>query len=85
MLWWQLQSAEEVARWNERKRWQQTVEKQKQKLKEKTAEVETLHSTIRSLRDTTNRLEREKIVLDNRLRASRSRFWFRGNIFILYY
>jgi septal ring factor EnvC (AmiA/AmiB activator) len=61
-----------VARWDERKRWQQTVERQKQKLREKAAEVEKLDSTIRSLGDTVGRLEREKLVLDNRLRARRS-------------
>jgi septal ring factor EnvC (AmiA/AmiB activator) len=76
MLFWQFQSAEEVARWHERKQWQQTVEKLKQKLKEKTAEVDNLNSTIRSLRDLTTRLEREKIILDSRLKASRSEFWF---------
>ncbi|PNF43192.1 hypothetical protein B7P43_G15673 [Cryptotermes secundus] len=67
-----VKSAEEVARWDERKRWQQTVEKQKQKLKEKSAEVEKLNSTLSSFRETISRLEREKIVLDNRLRAGRS-------------
>jgi len=83
MLFWQFQSAEEVARWDERKRWQQTAEKLKQKLKEKTAEVDNLNSTIRSLRDLTTRLEREKIVLDSRLKASRSEFWFYYNMFSL--
>jgi septal ring factor EnvC (AmiA/AmiB activator) len=67
-----LQSAEEVARWDERKRWQQTVEKHKQKLKEKAAEAEKLSSTIRSLKETVSRLEREKLVLDSRLRTRRS-------------
>lgn len=61
-----------MARWDERKRWQHAVEKQKEKLKEKAVEVEKLNTTIRSLRDAVSRLEREKIVLDNRLRASRS-------------
>jgi septal ring factor EnvC (AmiA/AmiB activator) len=74
ILWWKFQSAEEVARWDERKRWQQTVDKQKQKLKEKTAEIGKLQSTIASLKDTATRLEREKIVLDSRLRARISRF-----------
>lgn len=67
-----LKSAEEVARWDERKRWQHTGEKLKQKLKERAAEVDNLNSTIRSLKDVTTRLEREKIVLDSRLRASRN-------------
>jgi len=83
MLLWQFQSSEEVARWDERKRWQQTIEKLKQKLKEKAAEVDNLNSTIRSLRDLTTRLEREKIVLDSRLKASRSEFWFYCNMFSL--
>lgn len=83
MLLCQFQSAEEVARWDERKRWQQTVEKLKQKLKEKTAEVDSLNSTMRSLRDLTTRLEREKIVLDSRLKASRSEFWFYCSMFSL--
>jgi septal ring factor EnvC (AmiA/AmiB activator) len=61
-----------VARWDERKRWQQTVEKQKQKLKEKCAEAEKLNSTVRSLKETVGRLEREKLVLDSRLRTRRS-------------
>ncbi|KDR21646.1 Centrosomal protein of 290 kDa [Zootermopsis nevadensis] len=67
-----VKSAEEVARWDERKRWQQTVDKQKQKLKEKTTEIERLQSTVVSLKDTATRLEREKIVLDSRLRARRN-------------
>jgi septal ring factor EnvC (AmiA/AmiB activator) len=83
LLLWHFQSAEEVARWDERKRWQHTGEKLKQKLKERAAEVDNLNSTIRSLKDVTTRLEREKIVLDSRLRASRSKFWSCCNIFSL--
>jgi septal ring factor EnvC (AmiA/AmiB activator) len=83
MLLWLFQSAEEVARWDERKRWQQTVEKLKQKLKERIADVDKLNSTIRRLRDLTTRLEQEKIVLDSRLKASRSEFWFYCNMFSL--
>ncbi|PSN58155.1 hypothetical protein C0J52_01000 [Blattella germanica] len=67
-----VKSAEEVARWDERKKWQQTVEKLKQKLKEKSNEMERLQASVNSLRDTIARLEREKFVLDNRLRASKS-------------
>ncbi|XP_069705746.1 centrosomal protein of 290 kDa isoform X2 [Periplaneta americana] len=67
-----VKSAQEVARWDERKKWQQTIEKQKQKLKEKTSEVERLQTSVKSLRDLIARLEREKIVLEGHLKASKS-------------
>ena len=67
-----IKSAEEVARWDERKKWQQIIEKLKEKLKEKGNEVERLQTSIGPLRDTIKRLEREKYVLDSRLRATKS-------------
>ncbi|XP_063223757.1 centrosomal protein of 290 kDa-like [Bacillus rossius redtenbacheri] len=66
-----LKSAEEIARWNERKKWQQAVEKLKVSEKEKANEVEKLQKTIQGLRSCITRLEKEKNVLSARLKTAK--------------
>nr|CAD7588753.1 unnamed protein product [Timema genevievae] len=66
-----IKSAEEVARWDERKKWQQSTDKLKQLVKDKSVELDKLESTITSLKDTVTRLEREKLVLASRLKSTK--------------
>ncbi|XP_066992290.2 centrosomal protein of 290 kDa isoform X5 [Anabrus simplex] len=66
-----LKAAEEVARWDERKKSQQTIEKLRQKLKDKGSEVERIQKMNSALRDTVTRLEREKNILHAKLRSGK--------------
>ncbi|XP_067142343.1 centrosomal protein of 290 kDa-like [Centruroides vittatus] len=61
-------SQEEIIRWEEGKKWQQTVERLKQRCQAKEEELESLKKTERLLRDTINRSDREKMILENRIK-----------------
>ncbi|XP_072045515.1 centrosomal protein of 290 kDa-like [Amphiura filiformis] len=54
------QSAIEVARWEESKKWEKKVESLKNKLKDKDKEIEQLQKTNKMLKDALNRTERLK-------------------------
>ena len=57
-----VKNAEEVARWDERKKWQKKMEEAKQRLKEADLEVSKLSKQNTSLRETVQRQEREKML-----------------------
>ena len=64
-----IKNAEEVARWEEKKKWQKKVEELKKKLKEADEEVSKISKQNDGLRETVSRLEREKIQIDNKWKA----------------
>ena len=64
-----IKNAEEVARWDERKKWQKKMEEAKQRLREADLEVSKLSKQNTSLRETIQRLEREKMVQEARWKA----------------
>jgi len=57
-----IKNAEEVARWDERKKWQKKMEEAKQRLKEADLEVSKLSKQNTGLRETVQRQEREKML-----------------------
>ena len=57
-----IKNAEEVARWDERKKWQKKMEEAKQRLKEADLEVSKLSKQNIGLRETVQRQEREKML-----------------------
>ncbi|XP_015607794.1 centrosomal protein of 290 kDa isoform X2 [Cephus cinctus] len=61
-------TAEELALWDKQKRWQQTAEKFKDKLKEKTEEYKKLQTNYEKLRSVISCMEREKWYLKSKLR-----------------
>ncbi|KAM7415149.1 hypothetical protein PAMA_019800 [Pampus argenteus] len=62
-------SKEEIARWEEGKKWQAKMEKVKNALKEKERESETLSKQLGTLKDLYGRQEQEKSVLQKKLKA----------------
>uniref|UniRef100_A0A1B0CJF3 Uncharacterized protein n=1 Tax=Lutzomyia longipalpis TaxID=7200 RepID=A0A1B0CJF3_LUTLO len=66
-------SASDLNLWEKQKRWQGVAEKQKLKLAEKESELEKLKLNFNTAKATISRLEREKQVLETRLRGG-SRF-----------
>lgn len=64
-----IKNAEEVARWDERKKWQKKMEEAKQRLREADLEVSKLSKQNTSLRETMQRLEREKMVQEARWKS----------------
>ncbi|XP_046753485.1 centrosomal protein of 290 kDa [Diprion similis] len=64
-----LKTAEELALWDKQKRWQQTAEKFKEKLKEKTEEYKKLQANHEKLRAVVSYMEREKWYLRSKLRC----------------
>lgn len=63
-----LKVGEDFEKWNKQKHWQQTAEKLKIKLKEKCEEFEKLQHTCAGYRILIERLEREKHVLEGRIK-----------------
>ncbi|XP_048578634.1 centrosomal protein of 290 kDa isoform X2 [Nematostella vectensis] len=61
---------EEVARWEEGKKWHKKVETLREKLSEKTKELEKAEKTISMLREAVNRGEKDKTGLQSRLRSA---------------
>lgn len=70
-----IKSAEEVTRWDEKKRSQQTIDQLNSRLKEKDVEIEVLKNKNESFRNMIHRSEREKVVLENQLKAAKGLFW----------
>lgn len=64
------QCADEVAKWEERKRLQTTNERLKSDLKEKCVQVELLEGQMTRLKQIISRMERERITLQRRLKIS---------------
>lgn len=64
-----LKVAEDFEKWNKQKHWQQTAEKLKMKLKEKSEEFEKLQHTRAGYRILIERLEREKHLLEGRIKS----------------
>ncbi len=61
--------AEEVARWEEKKKWEQKVQSLKTRLAEANEQVGKVSGINQSLRDTMSKVEREKIALENKAKA----------------
>ena len=57
-----IKNAEEVARWDERKKWQKKIEEFKARLKEADGEVSKMSKQNNNLRETISRLDREKMI-----------------------
>ncbi len=64
-----IQNAEEVARWEERKKWEGKVQALKAKLDEANEMVAKLSRTNESLRVMSTRVEREKVAQENKVKA----------------
>jgi centrosomal protein CEP290 len=64
-------NASDISLWDKQKRWQQTAEKLKLKLSERETEMEKLKSLNGSAKTTITRLEREKHILEQRIRGIR--------------
>ncbi|KAL4233575.1 hypothetical protein ACF0H5_008256 [Mactra antiquata] len=59
--------SEELLKWEESKKWQKTVEKMRSKIKERDSEIDRLTKSNKMLKDTIERLTREKDNLERRL------------------
>ena len=66
-----LKNAEEVARWDERKKWELKVQHFKKKLDEANEQVSKVSKSNKGLRDVVARMERERVVLEGRAKALR--------------
>ncbi|XP_017304852.1 centrosomal protein of 290 kDa-like, partial [Diaphorina citri] len=60
---------EEVEKWTEKKQWQTANEKLKQQLKDKTNQYDALRITHDRLKETVMKLERERFMLESKLKA----------------
>ncbi|KAM7357493.1 centrosomal protein 290kDa isoform 2-T2 [Cochliomyia hominivorax] len=60
-------SANEIGLWEKQKRWQQNAEKFKTKLEESETSLEKTRSLLQSARNTINRLEKDKQILEVKL------------------
>lgn len=61
-----------MARWEENKKWQKRVETLKSRVASKTKELEAAQKQIGSLRETIGRLERERVLVQSRAKATAS-------------
>lgn len=67
---------EEVEKWSEKKQWQNTTEKLKQQLKDKTTQYDTLRITHDRLKETVIKMERERFMLESKLKIKGEEdFW----------
>lgn len=64
-----LKNIEEVARWDERKRWEHKLEVCKRKLADADEEVSKLCKSNNGLKETVRRMEREKLMLEGKVKA----------------
>ncbi|GAB0100854.1 Centrosomal protein cep290 [Sergentomyia squamirostris] len=62
-------SASDLNLWEKQKRWQQVAEKLKVKVSEKESEIEKLKMNLNTAKSQVNRMERERHVLEARLRS----------------
>lgn len=68
-----LKSAEEVARWDEKKRSQRTIDQLNARMKEKEVEIDVLKSKNESFRNMIHRCERDRCALESQLKSARSK------------
>lgn len=64
-------NASELGLWEKQKRWQQLADKLKVKLNSSQADLEKVHQHFATAKSTIARLEREKHLLEGRIRANR--------------
>ncbi|XP_054267810.1 centrosomal protein of 290 kDa-like [Macrosteles quadrilineatus] len=62
---------QEFVKWEEKKKWQTSNDKLKAQLKEKSCQVEALRANIDRLKDTIIRLEKEKVILEGKLKNTK--------------
>ena len=65
-----MRTAEDLARWDESKKWQKKVDLVKAKLSTAEEEVSKLSKANQGLRDVISRLEREKLMLDGKVKTA---------------
>lgn len=65
---------EEFDKWETRKRWQASTDKLKTQLQEKHFQVEALRGSYERCKDTVARLEKERIVLETKLKTGRGNY-----------
>uniref|UniRef100_A0A8C4W164 Centrosomal protein 290 n=1 Tax=Gopherus evgoodei TaxID=1825980 RepID=A0A8C4W164_9SAUR len=63
-------SREEIARWEEGKKWQARMEGMRNKLKEKEKEMDTLTKQFNTLKELYSKADKEKIALQKKLKTS---------------
>uniref|UniRef100_A0A8C8VG79 Centrosomal protein 290 n=1 Tax=Pelusios castaneus TaxID=367368 RepID=A0A8C8VG79_9SAUR len=63
-------SKEEIARWEEGKKWQARMEGMRNKLKEKEKEMDTVTKQFNTLKELYSKADKEKIVLQKKLKTS---------------
>ncbi|XP_074868278.1 centrosomal protein of 290 kDa [Carettochelys insculpta] len=63
-------SKEEIARWEEGKKWQARMDGMRNKLKEKDKEVDTLTKQLNTLKELYSKADKEKIALQKKLKTS---------------
>lgn len=64
-------NAQEIGLWEKQKRWQQNAEKLKVKLDESETNLERMKNLLQTSKNTINRLEKDKQMLENKLRKSK--------------
>ena len=64
-----IKNAEEVAKWEERKRWQKKIDEFKQRLQAADEEVSKMSKQNNSLRETVSRLDREKTIIEQKWKS----------------
>ena len=64
-----IKNAEELAKWEERKKWQKKIEEFKQKLHAADEEVSKMSKQNNSLRETVSRLDREKAIIEQKWKS----------------
>lgn len=64
-------NAQEIALWEKQKRWQKNAEKLKIKLDESETNMEKMKSLLQTSKNTISRLEKDKQVLENKLRKGK--------------
>ena len=65
-----VRTAEDLARWDESKKWQKKIENIKAKLFTAEEEVAKLSKANQGLKDVITRLEREKLMLDGKVKSA---------------
>ena len=65
-----VRTAEDLARWDESKKWHKKTEALRAKIANADEEVSRLSKSNKSLRDVVSRLEREKLILDGKVKTA---------------
>ena len=74
-----IKNAEEVARWEEKKKWQKKIEEYRERLHAADQEVSKMSKQNISLRETINRLEREKLLIEHKWKSHLKSIDGKGN------